>query len=68
VPAAAVETVAGTSRVYVLTGDKVEERIVTIGEKVGDLVELATGIKAGEQVAANPRGKLADGARVQREG
>ena len=68
VPVSAVETVAGTSRVYVLSGDKVEERIVTIGEKVGDRVELATGIKAGEQVAANPRGKLADGARVQREG
>ena len=68
VPASAVETVAGTSRVYVLAGDKVEERIVTIGEKVGDRVELATGVKAGEQVAANPRGKLADGVRVQREG
>lgn len=68
VPAAAVETVAGTSRVYVLAGDRVEERIVTIGEQVGDLVELASGVKAGEQVAANPRGKLADGVRVQREG
>jgi membrane fusion protein, multidrug efflux system len=69
VPASAVETVAGTSRVYVLTaGGKVEERIVTLGEKVGDRIELATGIKAGEQVAANPRGKLSDGVRVQREG
>ncbi len=68
VPASAVETAAGTSRVYVLAGNKVEERIVTIGEKVGDRVELATGIKAGEQVAVNPRGKLADGVRVQREG
>jgi len=67
VPASAVETVAGTSRVYVLAGNKVEERIVTIGEKVGDRVELVTGIKAGEQVASNPRGKLADGVRVQRE-
>jgi membrane fusion protein (multidrug efflux system) len=68
VPASAVETVAGTSRVYVVSGSKVEERIVTIGEQVGDRVELATGIKAGEQVAVNPRGKLADGVRVQREG
>ena len=68
VPASAVETVAGTSRVFVLAGDKVEERIVTIGETSGDGVELATGIKAGERVAANPRGKLADGVRVQREG
>jgi membrane fusion protein (multidrug efflux system) len=69
VPASSVETVAGTSRVYVIGGDnKVEERIVTIGEKVGDRVEIATGVKAGERVAANPRGKLADGVRVQLEG
>jgi membrane fusion protein (multidrug efflux system) len=68
VPASAVETVAGTSRVYVVAGTKVEERIVTIGEKVGDRLELATGVKAGERVAANPRGKLSDGVRVQLEG
>jgi RND family efflux transporter MFP subunit len=69
VPATSVETVAGTSRVYVIAADnKVEERIVTVGEKVGDRVEIATGVKAGERVAANPRGKLADGVRVQLEG
>jgi membrane fusion protein (multidrug efflux system) len=69
VPAAAVETVAGTSRVYVVAAEnKVEERIVTLGEKVGDRIELATGVKAGERIVANPRGKLADGVRVQIEG
>src|SRR6185437_14944360 len=48
VPATAVETVAGTSRVYVVTAaNKVEERIVTVGETVGGHVELATGAKAG---------------------
>lgn len=69
VPSSAVETVSGTSRVYVVgTGAKAEERIVTLGEKVGDRIEIATGVKAGETVAANPRGKLADGVRVQVEG
>jgi RND family efflux transporter MFP subunit len=69
VPASSVETVAGTSRVYVIAADnKVEERIVTTGEKVGDRIEIATGVKAGERVAANPRGQLADGVRVQLEG
>ena len=68
VPSSAVETVAGTSRVYVVAGTRVEERIVTIGEKIGDRLELATGVKAGERVAANPRGKLSDGVRVQLEG
>ena len=68
-PASAVETVAGTSRVYVVTdSNKTEERIVTLGETVGDRVELVSGVKAGERVATNPRGKLADGARVQIEG
>ena len=68
VPTAAVETTAGTSRVYVVSSDnRVEERIVTLGDRVGDLVEVASGVKAGERVAANPRGKLADGARVQIE-
>jgi len=67
VDASAVETVAGTSRVYVVTGDKVEERIVTLGERVGDRVELATGVKAGERIVINPRGKLTDGTRVQIE-
>lgn len=69
VPAAAVETVAGTSRVYVIAANnKVEERIVTLGEKVGDRIELASGVQPGEKVAANPRGKLSDGVRVQIEG
>ena len=66
-PSSAIETVAGTSRVYVIAGGKVEERIVTLGERVGDRIELATGVKAGETVAANPRGKLTDGTHVQLE-
>jgi membrane fusion protein (multidrug efflux system) len=69
VPAEAVETVAGTSRVYTIgTNLKVEERIVTTGERIGDRVELVSGVKAGERVVANPRGRLADGIRVQVEG
>lgn len=69
VPASAVETIAGTSRVYIIAANnKIEERIVTVGETVGDRVELASGVKAGERVAANPRGKLSDGVRVQIEG
>jgi membrane fusion protein (multidrug efflux system) len=69
VPSSAVETVAGTNRVYVIgVNDRIEERIVTLGETVGDRVELASGVKAGERVVTNPRGKLTDGARVQIEG
>ncbi|MGE5244600.1 MAG: efflux RND transporter periplasmic adaptor subunit [Betaproteobacteria bacterium] len=65
VPAAAVQTTAGTSRVYVVAGDRVEERIVTLGQTVDDLVEIASGLTAGERVATRNVGKLADGTRVR---
>jgi multidrug efflux pump subunit AcrA (membrane-fusion protein) len=67
VPSTAVETIAGTSRVYVVNGERAEERIVTTGERVGDRLEITTGVTAGETVAVNPRGKLADGTRLQIE-
>jgi len=65
VPDAAVETVAGTSRVYVVKDNRVEERIVTLGEKVDAKVEIRTGISKGETVASEPKGRLADGQQVK---
>jgi len=67
VPSSAVETLAGTSRVYVVKGERAEERIVTTGERLDDRVEITSGLAAGETVAVNPRGKLADGTRLQIE-
>ncbi len=64
VPAAAVRTVSGTSRVYVISGDRAEERIVTLGQPVDGLVEISTGLKAGEQVATNNVEALVDGAPI----
>jgi RND family efflux transporter MFP subunit len=65
VPATAVETVSGTSRVYVVKDGKVEERIVTLGERVADDIELTSGVSPGEIVAAQPNGHLSDGLKVQ---
>jgi RND family efflux transporter MFP subunit len=65
VPATAVETVSGTSRVYVVKGDKVEERIVTLGEVVGHQIELTSGVAKGDVVAAEPKGRLVDGLAVR---
>jgi membrane fusion protein (multidrug efflux system) len=64
VPEAAVLINAGTSRVYVVTGDHVEERIVTTGQQIGSRVEIATGLKAGEKVATKNVAQLFDGAQV----
>jgi membrane fusion protein (multidrug efflux system) len=65
VPRGAVETVAGTSRVYVVTEGKAEERIVTLGEATGDDVEITSGVARGEVVAAEPRGRITDGQAVR---
>jgi RND family efflux transporter MFP subunit len=65
VPEAAIETVSGTSRVYVVKDGRAEERIVTIGEKVGDRREVTTGLNTGETVAAEPRGRITDGMAVR---
>jgi membrane fusion protein, multidrug efflux system len=64
IPPSAVLTTAGTSRVYVVNGDHVEERIVTTGDPVGALLEITKGLKAGERVATTNVGQLADGIKV----
>jgi len=65
VPTAGVVVTAGTSRVFVVNGDHVEERIVTTGQSVGDLIEITNGLKAGERVATKSVAQLTDGAKVQ---
>jgi len=65
VPAAAVQTTGGTSRVFVVTGDRVEERIVTTGQLIGDSIEITKGLNAGERVATKNLARLTDGARVE---
>ena len=65
VPAAAVETVAGTSRVYVVKDNVIDERIVTTGERVDDKIEITSGISKGEVVASEPKGRLSDSQQVK---
>src|SRR5215470_1597457 len=65
VPADAIRTISGTSRVFVVTGDRAEERIVTTGQKIDPLVEITTGLKAGERVATENVNQLVDGVKVK---
>jgi RND family efflux transporter MFP subunit len=65
VPASAIRTTTGTSRVYVVTiGGTVEERIITTGQASGDLVEVTSGLAHGETVATSNVAQLADGVRI----
>ncbi|MBF8301125.1 MAG: Efflux transporter periplasmic adaptor subunit, partial [Acidobacteria bacterium] len=54
VPASAVRTDSGTARVYLVTATRTaEERLVTTGQTVGDLIEITSGVKAGDAVATS---------------
>ena len=64
VPAAAVVTSSGTSRVFVVVDNHVEERIVTTGQQVGDKVEVTSGVTATDVVAVTNVSKLSDGAEI----
>ena len=65
VPATAVRVISGTGRVFVVNGDRAEERVVATGQKVDPLVEIVTGLKAGERVATENVNQLVDGVKVK---
>src|SRR5512140_319456 len=68
VPSAAVVTDSGVSHVFVLGKDHVTERIVALGDRYGDAVEVRSGVAAGERVVVNRDRRLADGLEVLRNG
>ena len=68
VPAAAVRTEAGVSRLFVVRGDRAEQRFVQLGRQSGGLVEILRGVSRGERVAVSEVDRLADGALVQDRG
>jgi multidrug efflux pump subunit AcrA (membrane-fusion protein) len=50
--------------VFVVAGDHVEERLVTVGQTTDGLVEITNGLKVGERVATEHVAELRDGAKV----
>ena len=58
---------SGTSRVYIVRNDVVEERIVTTGDRVDSAIEILSGVAAGDVIAADPKGRLADGTPVRQQ-
>jgi RND family efflux transporter MFP subunit len=54
----------GVNRAFVIEGDKLAARELKIGDRIGDRVEVLTGIKSGERVATSDVEKLVDGMKV----
>ena len=64
VPAEAVVYFAGISKVFVVTGAKVEERLIKGGARQGAWIEIAEGVKPGETVAVSNLSQLFNGAPI----
>jgi RND family efflux transporter MFP subunit len=65
IPRSAVFDDGGTSVVWVVAGDKVERRAVSITLTEGDRSTVAAGLSAGETIVATTSAPLGDGARIQ---
>ena len=65
VPARAVRTESGVSRVFVIKDGKAQERQVQLGQTEGDLVEIKSGVAENETVATSNVEQLSDGMAVK---
>jgi multidrug efflux pump subunit AcrA (membrane-fusion protein) len=54
----------GVNRVFVINGNQLAMRELQVGERLGDRIEIVTGVKEGERVAITDVDTLADGALV----
>jgi multidrug efflux pump subunit AcrA (membrane-fusion protein) len=63
-PYAVLQYRYGVNRVFVVEGDKLVAHELKIGERIGDRVEILSGVSPGDRVAANDIDKLTDGMKV----
>ena len=61
VPASAILTFAGVTKVMVEKDGKAEERPVAIGQRLADRVEVRDGLRAGDRVVEKPVAGLRTG-------
>lgn len=66
VPEDAVIPSGGKTFVFVVEGDAASRREVTLGQRLPGLVEVRSGVKAGETIVVRGQHRLTDGMRIQR--
>jgi membrane fusion protein, multidrug efflux system len=68
VPEATVSNLAGVSSVYVIQDGVVRQQTVQLGQKVGDIVEVVSGLKGDETIAASNLNQLVTGVKIAGSG
>ena len=65
VPKAAIRTIDGRSVVFVAKDDRVERRAISVGNENGGVVDVLSGVNAGERVVLEPPAGMKDGDRIK---
>ncbi len=55
----------GSSSVFRVQDDRAVETTVTLGERIGDMVEVKDGLQAGEKIVAKPPAKIRNAMRIK---
>jgi RND family efflux transporter MFP subunit len=63
-PYGALQYRYGVNRVFVVDKDTLSVRELKVGDRMGDRIEILSGVKAGDRVAVTDVEKLVDGAKV----
>jgi len=63
-PYSALQYRYGVNRVFVVNGDHVVAKELRVGERLGDRIEIVSGVNAGEPVAMTDVDKLVDGQKI----
>jgi len=63
-PYTAMQYRYGVNRVFVVNGDRLSAKELRVGERLGDRIEIVSGVSAGDPVAMTDVDKLVDGTKV----
>ena len=61
---AALQYRYGVNRAFVVTGNRLAMRELGVGQRIGDRIEVVSGLKPGERIALTDVDTLTDGAAV----
>jgi len=67
VPASAVLSFYGVQKVYTVAGGVIREKVVKLGDRTGETIEITEGLAAGDWVATTNLTRLREGVSVQLE-
>ena len=64
-PEEALIAFAGIKKVFVIENGEASERIVKVGERIENLLEITEGVKEGEVIATSSLNKISTGVKIE---